>query len=197
MKNILKSIRDYFNSYSWRMGMIYTIYSFFSIDIPICFYNLWFFRKEIFNFRPYDYRYSLKLFGKSIERMANYIEINGSEVKESRLKKVEKMRRVVELINIINSDDYLGLAEDELGLEYVAKIKWVPIENGNYQMESKCSEKEEEDNSKISERSREMEELFWNELWDILKGTQKYEQFESRKDWRDKLNGTNMRGWWD
>jgi hypothetical protein len=197
MKNILKSIRDYFNSYSWRMGMLYNTYSFFSKDIPRYFYNLWFFRKEIFNFRPYDYRYSLKLFGKSIERMANYIEINGSEVKENRLKKVEKMRRVVELINIINSDDYLGLAEDELGLEYVAKIKWVPLENGNYQMESKCSEKEEGDNSKISERSREMEELFWNELWDILKGNQKYEQFESQKDWHDKFNGTNMRGWWD
>ena len=197
MKNISKSISDYFNSYSWRMGMIYTIYSFFSRDIPRYFYNLWFFRKEIFNFRPYDYRYSLNLFGRSIERMANYIETDGYEVKEIRVKKVEKMRRVVELIKMIDKDDYLSLAENELGLEYVPKIKWVPLENGTYQMESECSEKEEEDNTKISKRSREMEELFWNELWDILKGNQKYEEFDSQKDWDEQFNGTNMRGWWN
>jgi hypothetical protein len=42
-----------------------------------------------------------------------------------------------------------------------------------------------------------MEELFWNELWDILKGNQKYEEFDSQKDWDEQFNGTNMRGWWN
>jgi hypothetical protein len=67
-----------------------------------------------------------------------------------------------------------------------------------YQLVDKDTPEEKEHNRKIFERSREIGEAEWAELWEILKG-QDYEKFENdeEKSWNSQFDGSGLRGWWD
>ena len=49
-------------------------------------------------------------------------------------------------------------------------------------------------NKEIIQKSNQLEEELWSELWDIVKGNQNYMTFE---DWDKEFNGTGMRSWWN
>jgi hypothetical protein len=130
--------------------------------------------------------------------MANNLEVNGHEIEESRMKKVEKIRRAVQLLNHFRDNDFIELAETELGAELVTNYEFVKIKDSDYyEMVDLASEEVQAMNKKIFERSRQLEEEYWSELWDILKGNQKYEDFDEDVDFYKQFNGTGMRGWWD
>ena len=108
------------------------------------------------------------------------------------------MRRAIQLMEYINEGDYLELAEKELALEYKFKAKFVPVEdNPDYYTLENEIEGVEDDNSKIFERSRQLEKEIWEELWEIIKGNQDYTKFDDDKEFYEQFNGTDMRGWWD
>ena len=130
--------------------------------------------------------------------MANNLEVKGNEIEEVRMKKVEKIRRAVQLLNNFRDDDFIELAETELGAELVTNYEFVKIKDSdNYEMVDLAPEEDQEMNKKIFERSRQLEEQYWSELWDILKGNQNYEDFDKDVDFYKQFNGTGMRGWWD
>jgi hypothetical protein len=130
--------------------------------------------------------------------MANNLEVKGIEIEEARMKKVEKIRRAVQLLNHFRDDDFIELAETELGAELVTNYEFVKIKDSdNYEMVDLAPEEDQEMNKKIFERSRQLEEEYWSELWDILKGNQNYEDFDKDVDFYKQFNGTGMRGWWD
>lgn len=155
--------------------------------------NFWRFRKELWRFRDWDYIYTLSLFRKGLEQMVVAIE-RGYEEEVSRGKKVEKMKRVIELINHIENDTFIEQAEKELGYEM----------NHDYWMKSEPEEITKA-NRAISHKSWGIEESEWRELWEIIKGKEmeafKIPEGTSCDDVYEEhqkiFDGSGLKGWWD
>jgi hypothetical protein len=129
--------------------------------------------------------------------MSDNFEIRGNEIDSSRLKKVEKMKRAVQIINNIKSADYIGIAEIELGelkpVEYLFKMNDAKL----YEI---IKEGENEDllhNEIVYKRAHEIEESEWNELCDIIRGQDNTKYKPKKQDWDEWFDGTGMQNWWD
>ena len=131
----------------------YKIYEFFRRDLPYFLENIWFFRKELYKFRSWDYSYNLEMFRRSLEKTVNTIEFHGHEIDKSRIKKVEKINRTIQLINNIRSDEYVNQAETELGKIKNSDWLWTDKED---------TEEEKIHNRKVFDRAREIEDSEWN-----------------------------------
>jgi hypothetical protein len=147
------------------------------------FRNLFFFRKEIYNYRKWDYIYSLTLLKRSLE--AQYEDIkNGCEVAESRVQKAEKIERALQILEYCIDDSFLDLAEAELGEVVFHDWEFEPADkNGLRTLIDKDTPEEKEHNHKVFTRADEIQQALWSELFLILKGT-------------GERDGTDMRGWW-
>ncbi len=191
-----KSLKVFSRHQTWW----YKTYEVFRYKIPMFFENLWFFRKELWYFRSWDYSFNLELFRRSLEKTVNTIEFYGHEVDESRMKKVEKMKRAIQLLNNIRSDKYFNKAEEELGELKNADWLW----NGK-----EDTEEEKIHNKKVFERAKEIEDSEWNELWTIIQG-QNIREYSSKKqklkdsepedelqEYNDWFDGSGMKSWWD
>lgn len=133
-----------------------------------------------------------------LTHISNTVEKYGNEVDESRLKKVDAMRRVIQLIQNYNNDSYIDMAEKELGNLVLHDWEFEPVpDNPEYsQMVDKDTPEEKEHNSKVFARAREIQEKEWDELFLILKG-QDYTKFDEAIDWNKQFDGSGLRGWWD
>ena len=142
--------------------------------------------------------------------MSDNVDKYGIEVDESRLKKVEKMRRAAELIQHYNEDTYLDMAEAELGPlfsrgfdinDFVETGETMdnPFGGKNeklYTFVDRLPKEQKEHNDKVYSRAREIEESEWNELIDILRG-QDYTKFDKNVDFHKQFDGSGIKGWWD
>ena len=148
----------------------YKTYELFRYKIPYFVENIWYFRKELWQHRSWDYSFSLMMLRRSLTKLAHTLEFYGWEVDESRLKKVAEIKRAIYLIDRIREKSYVEAAEEELG----------ELKNTDW-FEREDTPEEREHNSKVFQRAHEIEEAEWKELWKIFKG--------------GKRGG--MRGWWD
>jgi hypothetical protein len=193
----------------WHQHPIYKVYELFRYKIPMFFQNLWFFRKELWNFRSWDYSFNLQMLNRSLEKTVNTIEYYGHEVDDSRMKKVEKMKRVIELLGHIRSDSYIEMAEKELGK--IKDIDWnfeeVKDNPDLFQM-IESNPEETEHNRKVYSRADEIEKEEWKEIWKILEGQDhsdyvKLMESTSEEDrrktdlWYKWFDGSGMKHWWD
>lgn len=177
----------------------YKTYEVLRYKIPMFFENLWYFRKELWRFRSWDYTFNLQMFSRSLEKTANTIEFYGNEVNETRMKKVEKIKRVVEIIKSLDESNYICRAENEIG----------ELKNTDGWFDEREDTPEERDhNKKVFELANKIEEDEWNELWEILKGQNHKEYTELMKSateedmwktdiWSKWFNGSGMKNWWD
>jgi len=147
----------------------YKIYETIRYNIPNFFKNLWFFRKEIYEYRKWDYHYSLLMLKRSLEGLEICIRTKGNVFDETRLPKIEKIQRVIQLIDNNINQKYYDMAEEIHG----------EIKGGLFNE----TEEEHEHNRKIFNYVHELEIKEWDELWSIIKGND------------DK--GSDMRGWWN
>jgi hypothetical protein len=187
-------------------------YDFISKDIPRFFKNIFLFRKELRSFQWWDYHYTLDILKRSLEIMSDNLETKGLEVECSRLKKVQKIRRAIQIIeNFSNGVKHIEMAEEELGKLIIKDWEFEDIE-GNPQYKrlvENLTPEERYHNGKIYSRTREIEESEWNELWEIFKGKNPEEyknmnpgNFDEKTgkyepDWDEWFDGSGMRGWWD
>jgi uncharacterized protein YydD (DUF2326 family) len=165
------------------------VISFFLISIPGVIKNIWVFRKVILHWKWWDYYFLLELIKISVSEMSVNFEKKGTEHHDSKIKKIEKMNRLVELIERIQEGDYLSKAETELNLKYsYGEFK----KSGNefaYVME--FTEEQEESNKKISSLATDLDNEDWCEIFEILKG-------QNLKDIEiGEFDGTGLRTWWD
>jgi hypothetical protein len=193
----------------WHQHPIYKVYELFRYKIPMFFENLWFFRKELWNFRSWDYSFNLQMLNRSLEKTVNTIEYYGHEVDDSRMKKVEKMKRVIELLGHIRSDSYIEMAEKELG--EIKHIDWDFEEvkdNPDYFQLIESNSEEKEHNRNVYNRADEIEKKEWKEIWKILEGQDhndyvKLVESTSEEDrrktdlWYKWFDGSGMKHWWD
>jgi hypothetical protein len=150
--------------------------------------NLIFFFKVVWNYRWWDYTYSLRIFKKSLEQCPENYRKYGLEVDHHLNPKIEKMERVIELLDIEVEGKHIEMIEEEWGVSFLD---------------------ENSKSNKMFRRITEFEEETWNELWEIIKGTDsdgtshflhridlKEEENEDNSDYPNS-DGTDMRSWWD
>lgn len=197
-----KSIKRLIRHNTWW----YKTYSLFRYDLPRFFKNIWKFRKGLWNHYWFDHHGTLRFLEIGLTDMADRIEKDGMEVDSSRLKKVAKMRRAVELIKNYNEDNYIEMAEKELGEIVLHEWEFEDVEDkpGYSRLVDNDTEEEKEHNRKVFERAHEIEESEWNELFTILKGrpSPEFQMFLDKSEnkesaWDNWFDGSDMRGWWD
>jgi hypothetical protein len=176
----------------------YKTYELFRYDLPRFFKNVWTFRKALWNHYWFDHHGTLMFLETGLTHISDTVEKYGNEIDESRLKKVDAMRRAIELIKNYNEDNYIDMAEKELG-ELVLhdwEFEPVPDKPGYSQLVDNDTDEERVHNRKVFDRAREIEKQEWDELFVILKG-QDYTKFDKDIDWNKQFDGSGIKGWWD
>lgn len=179
--SFFKSLKRLYRQNTWW----YKTYEFFRYNLWRFFGNIWKFRKELYSHRDWDSSYSLGMLRRSLIIVCDGMEKYGNEEPESRLKKINKMRRAIEIIEWHEKDLFVGLAEKELGYD-------VNCDNifGDEPEEIRQA------NKVVFDLSTKIENDSWKELFEILKG-QDYTQFDKDNDWYSQFDGSGMKGWWD
>jgi hypothetical protein len=120
------------------------------------------------------------------------IEKDGIEENSSRMKKVNAIKRALELLKHKLDNDYVDRAEAELGPMSYNPIRFEPVEGkeGLFSLVDDDTPEEKKQNLKVFRRARVIEKKEWKELWEIFKGT------KLSKNWEN-YDGSDMRGWWD
>lgn len=186
------SLKKLNRSETWYMKTIDLL----RYDLPNFFRNLYNFRKELWGFRGWDHNFNERMFKRTLELTADCIEHHGNEVEDSRMKKVVKMRRAIQILNNHTEDLYISMAEKELNAEVVSGFDFVPCEDNPElcEMKDTCTPEQNEMNSKIFSLSDKMEKEEWEELWNIIKGQDKCPE---GVEWDDHFDGSGLKGWWD
>ena len=175
----------------WYDTKLWKVWAAIRYDIPLFFKNVWRFRKELYNHQWWDYRFTLEMLYRSLSIMVTKLETDGIEEDGSRGKKVQKIKRALELLKHKLDDDYVNRAEMELGELPHKPFEFEKMEDGNYLLVDNDTPAEREHAQKIYKRAREIEDTEWKELWEIFKGT----KFSKKFGWA--YDGSDMRGWWD
>ena len=192
-----ESFKRMINRERWH----WKLWDLFRYDIPRFFRNLWLFRKNLWNHTWYNGDSSVLPWVKTaVDDMAWRIEKHGHEIEESRMKKVAKMRRLSYLIDVCVKDEFIEEAEKELGFKYV----YYPFEFeevlGNdkvYTLKQNETPEDKENNSKLLNRSHEIQKEYWEELCAIIKGPDYDAMRASDEDWDKLYDGSDLRAWWD
>lgn len=164
----------------------YKTYKFFRYNLPNLFKNLWNFKKELYLYRPWDNSYTLRMLRRGLELQCDSIERFSNEVDNTRMKKVAKMKRAIEILKWHSEDLFIELAEKELGYE---------VDTSNLFI-GEDSEEVKLGNRKIFTLARDLEEESSDELWKILKG-QDYKTFNSEEECSEQFDGSGIRNWWN
>jgi len=176
----------------------YKTYELFRYDLPRFFKNIWRFRKALWNHYWFDHHGTLMFLETGLSHISDNVEKYGNEIDESRLKKIDAMRRTVQIIQNYNNDLYIEMSEKELGEIVLRDWEFEPVPDRPNLSRLVDNETEEErvHNKKIYERASEIEEQEWNELFELLKG-QDYKNFDKEIDWYKQFNGSGIKNWWD
>jgi len=191
-----------------RERWYWKIWDFLRYDFPRFLKNIWIFRKALYNHRWWSGHHTVFHFMEiSISDIVKNVDEKGNEVRESSEKKIRKMRRVVEILEHFRKEDFIDLAEQDLGINLISRdLEFESNDDDTFSLVDNESEEEKEHNRKIYNKSTEIEESMYNELWEILKG-QDYSKFEKEPEgtpqdklhdhWQNQFDGSGIRGWWD
>lgn len=170
----------------WHESKVYKFYALFRYKLPHFFKNIWLFRKVLWRHRWWDYSFTLEALQTSLQIQSENLEKYGIEVDKSRLKKVDKMNRVIEILSHIRTDNYFERAEEAVGKPELRDWKFEEEEGSDWiKLVDDETPEEKESWKRYFDYAQKLEEKEWKELWDILKGK------------RGKQDGSGMRGWWD
>ena len=86
---------------------------------------------------------------------------------------------------------YISTAESELGKLVTHEWEFKNMGNGDYELFDNETPEEREHNREVYKRAKELENLEWQELWEIFKGT------KNSKNYGEDYDGTDIRSWWD
>ncbi len=154
----------------------------FKRDIPRAIKNFWIFRKAIWRYRWYSGEHGVLLFMEAaVRNMERKKGKYGYESDTTASLSRAQMRRASELMRLVIEDDFITLAEKELGLK-LSEFKSIPSPDNPRLYRIITTQEDDE----IFKKSTEIEEAVWDELWTIIRGTKKQE-----------YDGTDLRSWWD
>jgi len=182
------------------MNSLYYKFNEFTRNLNQFYRNVWNFRKSLWNFRWWDYSFSLYVLQDTLKVVSVNLEKNGTEVTEHRMKKVQKINRVIELIENIKETNFIEQAEKELGELHNLDLTFeeVPDNPDLKRLVEDGDIEKNKHNDKVYKRAQEIEENEWNELFNILKGPDmnEYRKLKNPK-WDKWYDGSGMNHWWD
>jgi hypothetical protein len=190
----------------WYDTKLFKVWDTIRRGIPNFFKNIYLFRRELYNHQWYDYRYTLEMLHRSLTIMVDKLEKDGIEEDVSRGKKVDKIKRAIQLLNNRLNDNYIDQAEKELGELYFNPWEFEPTEDGNYKLIDNDTKDEKAHNVRVFKLSSTIDDREWRELWNIFKGQSILDfkkhlktipKEEQEDEWNKWYNGSDMRGWWD
>lgn len=194
----------------WYDTKLWKVWEFFKRGLPTFFKNIWRFRKELYNHQWWDYRYTLEILYRSLSIMVVKLEKDGIEEDSSRMKKVNAIKRTLELLKHKLDDDYIQRAEQKFGNLNLREWEFEKVEeSGNYRMIDNDTPQEKAHQRKIFNYAKRLEDKEWREIWGIIKGNQtdvewksyykglSEEEKQSYDNWSKWFNGSDMRNWWD
>jgi hypothetical protein len=161
----------------WHENKVYKVYALFRYDIAHFLKNIWRFRKELWSHDWWDYRFTLNMLERSLTIMVNKLELEGIEEDFSRMKKVDNIRRVLELLKNSREQNFVDRAELELGELPHNLFEFEDMGDGSHRLIDNDTPAERKLAKRIYKRARQIEEKEWKELWKIVDG--------------------DLRGWWD
>lgn len=186
----------------------YKTYSFIRYGIIRFIRNIWSFRKELYEYHRWDWRYQLMMMRRGFELEVKYITKYGHEIEISKDKKIEKMKRLIEISKWHEDDLFLELAEKELGYKYIiGKFEFKEEDQSKlnqeitkgqkyYELIDNSSKEDKEKNKKLTILSDKIQVDSFNELLSILKG-QDFKKFDTNIDWYKQFDGSGIQNWWD
>ena len=193
----------------WYDTKLWKVWAAVRYDIPLFFKNVWRFRKELYNHQWWDYRYTLEMLHRSLVIMEAKMHA-GMEIRETRDKKIAKMQRAIQILKNIIDDNYIEMAEAELGklVMHDWEFEDVPDRPGFSKLVDNETASEKRHNRKVFNRARKLEAMEWKELWKIfegqdIRGYKKLTKYKSAEEmissdvWNEWFDGSDMRGWWD
>jgi hypothetical protein len=128
--------------------------------------NIWFFRKELSSHTGSDFLDSLSIFKRSLDSI--YQKMLAHKGKSFILdKKIDKMKRAIDLIDRLQSADYHDLSLKQINLEF----KSSPAYNEEITFSRFNDENNIEEIHKAITLSIELEERDWIKLWTLLKNS--------------------------
>lgn len=141
--------------------------------------NIWFFRKELWNHRNFDYIFSLIILRRSLQGLKQCIEQNGKNGSFHYNNIIKNINETIAIMESIEEDDYIEKARLALKLEFTTSSVFKE-ENGGYRLVDLSGHE-----SKIFDKANELEEKEWRRLFVLLAG----EKGRHRKTY-------GMRYWW-
>lgn len=155
-----------------KISDIYDKIETFYYNIKWTIVNFYKYSKIVSNQRPWDYQYILEMMKFQLQQLCDNIEKNGIEIDETRLPKIAKMKRVIEILNSQIEDDYA----DRCGYIAEANKIYIDEETGVLKWELQPGYENYNEN-KVFDDANILRNKEWDELFEILK--------------------QDMRGWWD
>lgn len=179
---------------------LYKFYSFFRRDLWRFLKNIYSFRKVLWNHSWWDYTFSLHALQTSLQIMEKGMHA-GSEIRQTRDKKIAKMQRAIQIIENIRTYNYIEIVESVVGPIKFEEFEFEPVldeaghPTNSYTLKDTLSDEAKAHRDFVYKTSDLLEEAEWNELWAIFKG-QNWNEFNDG-DWDTKFDGTGLRSWWD
>lgn len=141
--------------------------------------NIWFFRKELWYHRNFDYIFSLIMLRRSLQGLEGSTRINASSGSFHFENILKSLNEAIAIIESIEESDYVEKARLALKLEFTSSDVFKE-ENGGYRLVDLSGHE-----SKIFDKATELEEKEWRRLFVLLAG----EKNRHRKNY-------GMRYWW-
>jgi hypothetical protein len=170
-------------------------------DFPKGVYNIFYFWRVVWNFRPWDSGYQFSFMTRALPRLRDAIA-NGHEIELSRNKKLDKINIMIEILNRMEEDNYIAYAEKALGREVDTSYGIF----GNPNLDEEPTEIRES-NREIFDLATKLEQDDWNEFIYLIKG-QDIEEYrklfdnlsEEEKREHDHyytwFDGSGIQSWW-
>jgi hypothetical protein len=159
-------------------------WEFFTRKAPRFVTNVWRFRAELLEHDWWDYHHTLTMLRRSLTIVRDGLAERGIEVEETRLPKVAKITRAIEIIDNFTMSRHLEMAEAALGEIHPGLL------------EGTLTEEQSAENSRVYELARRLEKNEWAELFRTLEG-QDPDTYDPSRPWVEWFDGSGMRGWWD
>ena len=173
----------------WHMSPVYRFYYLFRYGLPGFIKNVWRFRRELWAHRWWDYSFTLRMLKRSLEIQEQGMSLKGIEESLSLEKKLNRMKRAIELLKNKIEDNYISRTEEIYGKVYLGDLEFEETEDGKYVLVDEETEEQKAHNKLIFNKAHQLETKEWKELWEII-GGKKYKEY---KDW----DGSDLRSWWD
>ena len=174
---------------------------FFKYDVPVLtfFHNLkWYFRnvksfrKELWDFRPWDHAYCVEIYTQSLNLLRDAI-VRGNEERTSANKKIEKITELIELLK--QYDTYTDSADDEIHYFNDIDLKFEIDDNdGNYFLPDKSKDADtQRKHALYCKRYKQLSLEYKKKVYKLIFGQSERELRKLRKELKQKLKEENRK----